>query len=134
MFIKKIAFTCLLALSFLFSQPLWAHGHGGRFFGGGLGYRNAFYGGGFYYGGSPYFGYRYPYYGFGYPYYGYGYGSPYYSRTIITTPPTPPVYVERSAPTPQSGYWYYCSNPQGYYPTVKECPGGWLQVAPESNP
>lgn len=129
--INKIIFYSLLSLSLLFSQPLLAHGHGGGHWGGGWGHRHAFYGG-FSYGGYPYFGYRYPYYGFGYPYYGYGY--PYYSQTIITTPPTPPVYVERGAPAQQSGYWYYCNNPQGYYPTVKECPGGWLQVAPEPNP
>lgn len=136
---KKVVYG-LFSLSLLFSQPLWAHGHGGGGYhggghwgGGGWGHRHAFYGG-FYSGGYPYFGYGYPYYGFGYPYYGYGFGYPYYSRTIITSPPTPPVYIERAAPAQESGYWYYCNNPKGYYPTVKECPGGWLQVAPEPTP
>ena len=37
----------------------------------------------------------------------------------------PPAYYSApSAPT----YWYYCQNPQGYYPYVPQCPGGWLTV------
>ena len=27
--------------------------------------------------------------------------------------------------------WYYCQNPAGYYPSVPQCPSGWLQVAPQ---
>jgi hypothetical protein len=30
-----------------------------------------------------------------------------------------------------SNYWHYCRNPEGYYPYVKNCPNGWLQVAPQ---
>jgi hypothetical protein len=30
----------------------------------------------------------------------------------------------------QSSYWHFCRNPEGYYPYVKECPGGWMKVAP----
>lgn len=63
------------------------------------------------------------------PYYGPVYGpvySPYYSETIITPAP---VYIER-APAPSSNVWHYCSNPDGYYPYVKECPGGWQRVTP----
>ena len=26
------------------------------------------------------------------------------------------------------GYWYRCNQPDGYYPYVTQCPGGWLQV------
>jgi len=33
---------------------------------------------------------------------------------------------------PVAGYWYYCQDPAGYYPTVASCPGGWTQVAPRS--
>jgi hypothetical protein len=25
-------------------------------------------------------------------------------------------------------YWYYCSNPQGYYPYVRQCTGQWETV------
>jgi hypothetical protein len=31
-------------------------------------------------------------------------------------------------PPSQTPSWYYCDNPQGYYPYVQQCPGGWNQV------
>lgn len=58
----------------------------------------------------------------------------YYSYPpLIATPATPPVYIERSdVPQAQSQasnyWWYYCRDPQGYYPYVKQCPTGWQQV------
>lgn len=99
----------------------------------GLGYYSpGFYGPGFY----GYGGYGYGGYGFG----GYGYGDPYYyppyyayPRTVIV-PSTPPVYIQQQQVQPvqpQTNYWYYCQDPDGYYPYVKNCPGGWLQVAPQ---
>ena len=79
-----------------------------------------------------YYGYR-PY-GYGYrSYYRssfYGYPS-YYQRSM---PSAQIVYVQREEikPTqPQINYWHYCRNPEGYYPYVKKCPEGWLQVAPQ---
>ena len=42
----------------------------------------------------------------------------------------PPVYVEPTPPVQQ--YWYYCQNPQGYYPYVRDCQLGWVQVIPQS--
>src|SRR5512139_348622 len=68
-----------------------------------------------------------------YPYYPY-YDSPYYYPPVVTVPATPPVYIEReegSLPGEASAYWYYCANPQGYYPQVEQCPGGWQAVAPQ---
>ena len=42
-------------------------------------------------------------------------------------PYQPPVVVVTPAPAaPQ--YWYYCSNPQGYYPYVPQCPTTWQRV------
>jgi hypothetical protein len=38
----------------------------------------------------------------------------------------PPVYVEA-----ERQYWYYCQGAHMYYPYVRECPGGWLQVVPQ---
>ena len=68
-----------------------------------------FYGSGFY-AGSPAYA----------PDQGYAYGYDY------------PGYVQSAAyAPPQAQYWAYCRNPQGYYPSVKECPGGWQQVAPQ---
>lgn len=72
---------------------------------------------------SPYYPYYYPYYS---PYY--------YPPAVVTVPATPPVYIEReddSAALPGASYWYYCADPQGYYPDVSECPGGWRAVSPQ---
>ena len=67
------------------------------------------------------------------PYYA-PYNSPYYYPPVVTVPSMPPVYIEQgeaeTTPAPQS-YWYYCDQPPGYYPYVKECPGGWQAVAPQ---
>jgi hypothetical protein len=66
-----------------------------------------------------------------YPYY-YGYPRPpvvYVPPPVIYAPPpvvvTPaaPAYVHQSSQT-----WYYCDNPQGYYPYVNSCSTGWRQV------
>lgn len=67
------------------------------------------------------------------PYY---YPPYYYPPAVVTVPVEPPVYIERDeedSPTaPEaSAYWYYCADPQGYYPYVKRCPGGWQAVAPQ---
>jgi hypothetical protein len=72
-----------------------------------------------------YWGYPTPY-----PYYPY---NPYYPP-VVTVPSSPPVYIEQGQQqpaTPPQHYWYYCSNPQGYYPYVRECPTGWQAVAPQ---
>ena len=43
-------------------------------------------------------------------------------------PYVPPVAV---APPPAPGpYWYYCANPQGYYPYVPQCLVPWRPVPP----
>lgn len=60
-----------------------------------------------------------------YPYY----GSPYPSAPVAPAP-SPPVFKEPE-PQPQD-YWYYCRDPQGYYPYVQKCPGGWMKVVPET--
>ncbi len=83
--------------------------------------------------GWPYYppaSYNYPYYPpapFYYPYY-----PPQYAPQVIVQPA--PVYIERAdvqpAPPPQA-YWYYCAAAKGYYPYVRECPGGWQPVAPQ---
>ncbi|HEY4370756.1 MAG TPA: hypothetical protein VGN52_02355 [Burkholderiales bacterium] len=65
------------------------------------------------------------------------YPPPYYyypPAPVVVTPPSPPVYIEQAppaaAPAPQSSMWYYCAASRSYYPYVKDCPGGWQQVAP----
>lgn len=119
MTLSVILLATLLASSGAYADPF----HRGRPFGG------RFYGHHRHPGFSFYFGtpwYPRPY--FSYPYY-----YPYYPP-VVTVPTEPPVYIERDPPqTRQSlspGYWYYCSNPEGYYPYVKDCPYGWRQVDP----
>jgi len=62
----------------------------------------------------------------------------YYPPPVYVSPPPPPVYIEqapaRPVAPPTENYWYYCTNPQGYYPTIRECPGGWLKVVPKIQP
>jgi hypothetical protein len=61
-----------------------------------------------------------------YPYY-----YPYYQEPPIVIEQQPEVYVQPLPPAEQQPvYWYYCKNPQGYYPYVKRCPDGWTKVAP----
>jgi hypothetical protein len=67
------------------------------------------------------------------PYYPYPY-YPYEPNPPVVIQQQPPTYVE---PTPQPEkeyYWYFCQKPQGYYPYVKKCPGGWLKVIPQTPP
>jgi len=88
-------------------------GHGGHFRGGGfrvgVGLGLAI--------GIPYYAASYyapPYYA---PYYGY---APYYDYA--------PAYVAPQPAKQPGNYWYFCPRANGYYPYVRECPGGWQQV------
>jgi hypothetical protein len=58
--------------------------------------------------------------------------APVYVTPSVVHMPQPPVYVERheTPTTDQQGWWYYCGSAKGYYPYVKECPGGWQKVPP----
>ena len=71
------------------------------------------------------------------PYYSYPayyYPAPvYYPSPVIVQ--QPPVYTERQEVAPGAqNYWYYCAATRGYYPYVKECPGGWQKVPPAPPP
>ena len=67
---------------------------------------------------SPYWGWPYYYPYLGWPYYDYNYYDyPYYQQ-----------------PQEQPYYWYFCQDPQGYYPYIKSCPGGWMKVVPNVTP
>ncbi|MFL6571404.1 MAG: hypothetical protein ACJ8G4_06610 [Burkholderiales bacterium] len=73
---------------------------------------------------------------FGYPVYApwYYYPPPaYYYPPAVYAPPAPTTYVERSdvaeeAPAQPPATWYFCRESNGYYPYVKQCPGGWMRV------
>lgn len=84
-------------------------------------------------------GYYGGYYGPGYYPPSYYYGPPAYYSPPVVVQQSPPVYIEQSppaavaapAPAPaQPAMWYYCAGSRSYYPYVKDCPGGWQQVAP----
>ncbi len=52
-----------------------------------------------------------------------------YDGYVYSPPPVvvqrPTVYIQA---TPQPQYWYYCQNPQGYYPYLRSAmPGGLAQ-------
>ena len=113
------------------------HGGGGR--GGSFGH---FHGGGRWWGpgwgavwGLGLWDLTYPYYG--YPYYGY-YDYPYYTyygqTPAVVQQPYDDTYAQPSRQPVATGYWYYCPNPQGYYPYVKRCPTGWMKVVPSPPP
>ena len=134
---KQITVACLVIvlIGSLTSNSAWAHGGGGGGWHGGGGGWGGHYGGGHYGGGWGYgHGGYYGGFGLGFGYYG---GYPYYAYppAVVTVPVAPPVYIQQAAPQPvppqpQANYWHYCNNPEGYYPYVKECPGGWQQVSP----
>jgi len=79
----------------------------------------------------------------GYPgfYGGYGFYDPFFYPPVAV-PMVPPVIVQQAPPVyiqqqeaPAAVYqqtydWYYCQNPEGYYPYVRQCPGGWVRVDP----
>ena len=83
-----------------------------------------------------YFGAPWPRYY--YPPVGYPYAYPYAYAPVVVAPAQPQVYIEQTpapaqaqpAPPPEN-YWYYCNNPQGYYPYVRDCAAGWQRVAPQ---
>lgn len=48
---------------------------------------------------------------------------------VVQPAPAPRAYVERSDVVPEgAGSWFYCKDSDGYYPYVKQCPGGWQRV------
>jgi hypothetical protein len=72
--------------------------------------------------GAPFYPWYYP------PYY-------YYPPYPVAVPAAPTTYIEQgAAPSERKSYWYYCEASKTYYPYVKECPGGWLRVVPQTAP
>jgi hypothetical protein len=160
---KIISTTLILALLLLMSPwsdnavggrpggggqgPGGGPGYGGRPGpGGGPGYGGGYghgYGGGY---GHGYGYWRGPYYGGG-AWVGPGWGPwwwgppafwgipyPYYSAPSVIVEQSPPVYVQPAPQPNEAYYWYFCENPKGYYPYVRECPMGWMKVAPSPAP
>ena len=133
-----VGFVAVVTVLMLGALPSDARMGGGSWHGGGL--HGGFHHGGFHHGGFHH-GLHHFHHGFHHHrfgarvFIGVGVGGPLlYPYPYLYAPPVvvesaPPVYVQ-----PQPQYWYYCQGAQAYYPYVKECPGGWLQVVPQPSP
>lgn len=126
--------------------------HGGSPAAGSGYYRHGWHGGyrsprvGIYYG--PGFGYwsawNYGWgwgYGVPYPYaYPYAVGYPFaYTPLVINTTPIQQTYIQQEPvaeasvqPVPPVNYWYYCTQPAGYFPYVRNCNQPWMKVLPQN--
>jgi hypothetical protein len=79
-----------------------------------------------------------PYYdGFEYPYFYPGSAAPYITPDIYNLPPdyvppaggyAPPDYAPPPNQPVNQQIWYYCQDPMGYYPYVRDCNGPWQAV------
>ncbi|NVI08243.1 hypothetical protein FSB64_31750 [Paraburkholderia sp. JPY454] len=52
--------------------------------------------------------------------------SPVVVQSIQPSPTT--AYVEKAQESPAVGSWWYCPATKKYYPYVKECSSGWVEV------
>jgi len=59
----------------------------------------------------------------------YPYPDPYTPPMVIQTPP-----LQAASPQAQASSWYYCAQPEGYYPYVAECPSGWQTMPATPSP
>jgi hypothetical protein len=70
---------------------------------------------------------------------GAGYAVPYaVAPLVVNAAPAAQVYVQQepaaAAPAPSlpdSSYWYYCTQPAGYFPYVQDCSHAWMKVVPQ---
>ncbi len=83
--------------------------------------------------GPGWWGYPYPAYP-AYPYPYYPYYPYYYPEPPIIVEKQPDTYIYQAPQAEEPQYWYFCKDPEGYYPYVKKCPKGWLKVIPPENP
>ncbi len=73
------------------------------------------------------------------PWWGWGPGwwgpaVPFSVAPPIVVQQSPPVFVQPAPQAQEQFFWYYCQNPQGYFPYVRECPNGWMRVVPSPTP
>jgi hypothetical protein len=57
---------------------------------------------------------------------------------VVNAAPAPQVFIQQEvlpatpAPAaPTDSYWYYCTQPAGYFPYVKDCSQAWMKVVPQ---
>jgi hypothetical protein len=56
----------------------------------------------------------------------------YYAPPPVIIQQQPQVYVQPEQQ--EDNYWYYCPDPQGYYPYIRNCASGWMKVVPDATP
>lgn len=122
-----------------YGRPAGHHGwHGGyRSLGVGV-----YYGPGFGYWGVWNYGWGLGY-GVPYPYaYPYAAGYPFaYAPVVINSTPVAQTYIQQeplaetaiqpAAPVPN--FWFYCTQPAGYFPYVQSCSQPWITVTPQDS-
>ncbi len=125
---KKLTCAVLVGIVLLLAGPLPSHAGGTRvFIGANVGVGGPVWGGARVWGGPAVWGPR-VWWGPGW----WGPSYPYYAAPPVVVQQAPTQYIQQD-PSPPSApqYWYYCQKPQGYYPYVKECSVGWMQVVPQ---
>jgi hypothetical protein len=50
---------------------------------------------------------------------------------VVNSAPVPQVIVQPAQPLPADSYWYYCTQPAGYFPYVQNCSQPWMKVVPQ---
>jgi hypothetical protein len=69
---------------------------------------------------------------YAYQYQIFPYPDPYMPPELVV-PQQPPVSVSPATQPAPNQFWYYCSQPDGYYPYIAQCQVPWQKV-PASNP
>jgi hypothetical protein len=141
---KRITWVIVMIGLLLAGPTLPAEAAGGGHHGGGGAYHDG--GGGHHGGGGAYHGRGGGRYGGTEVYIGSGLGwgwwgpdwwiAPYpsYAAPPVLIQSAPTEYIQQEPAASPQAYWYYCQNARAYYPYVKECPGGWMQVVPQPLP
>ncbi|MBV8271496.1 MAG: hypothetical protein JO067_04420 [Cupriavidus sp.] len=150
----RIALALLAGAAMAAGGPALAgnHGGGGGMHGGGGGMRgggmqgsfqghDGFHHDGFHHDGFHHDGFHHGHVAFvvgvgwpgwwGYPYYG---GWPYPVSYPASYYAPPAQYIEQGDGSDANAWWYRCDQPSGYYPYIKECPGGWQTVPAQPMP
>ncbi|NJD34379.1 MAG: hypothetical protein FIA96_06025 [Betaproteobacteria bacterium] len=121
-------------------HPAWRSGRHGGHWGPSVG---IYYGAGFGYWGPWNYGWGLGY-AVPYPYpYAYPYSTAYplaYAPVVINSTPIEQTYIQRD-PVPEAAvqaaptvnYWYYCTQPAGYFPYVQNCNQAWIKVVPPNS-
>jgi len=92
--------------------------------------------------GNPYYAPSYygPSYYYGSSYYAYPrevviqsptviYSTPSYSSVPVQAPTYNMYEPQPSTPALNANEWLYCNQPDGFYPAIKDCPGGWRKIS-----